>query len=290
MIHSDTLNNAGMAQTFSDILNNAEMVQTFSDALHNSGIIPTLNAFNSGLAETALSHNLPITASLQEDALTLKIEHGTLSPIPKAESGPLTMTLLHNIEQLDKDAVLAAIDEALCGELNTFAPAHPQIKWIPVGRFTAQQLAEYMKLPYVCAVCDLSFMDMGREKWEPKCLELRSIALGYSFAHMGIHNEEASGCLSVVNTLQSAFGFPSFDIGSSVMVSAAFEITKANPQGVCGHIAIETASVVRAISDLQAKGFSVDESTIQYQPGGRMQSVYLNIRLGGFSVHLVQKR
>lgn len=88
MIHSDTLNNTKTVPTFSDMLHNTGMVQTFSDALHNSGIIPTLNAFNSGLAETALSHNLPITASLQEDALTLKIE-----------PGPLTLTLLHNIDR-----------------------------------------------------------------------------------------------------------------------------------------------------------------------------------------------
>lgn len=250
-----------------------------TEMLHNAGIIPTTDVFRDGLAETALSQGLPVTAALKEDTLTLK-----------TESSALVLTLLHSTDQLGADAGLAAIGESLCGELDALAAAHPQVKWLPVGRFTAKQLDGYMKSPHVCAVCDLSFLDAPPGEWDTKCRQLRSAALGYSFAHMGIHNEDASDCRNLVNTLQEAFGFPVFDIGSSVMVSKAFEVTKANLWGTCGHIGIETASVARAISDLQAKGFGLDESTIQRQPDGRLQSVYLDIRLGGFPIHLVQKR
>lgn len=250
-----------------------------TDMIHNAGIIPTLDVFHNRLAEMALSRGLPVTATFKEDTLTLK-----------TESSALVLTLLHSIDQLSADVRLAAIGESLCEELGALAAAHPQIKWLPVGRFTTQQLDEYMKSPYVCAVCDLSFSDAPPEEWDTKCRQLRAAALGYSFAHMGIHNEDASGCLTVVNTLQEAFGFPVFDIGSSVMVTGSFEVTKTNPRNTCGHIGIETASVARAINDLQSKGFHLDENTIQYQPDGRLQSVYLDILLGGFSVHLVQKR
>lgn len=253
-----------------------------SDTLHNAGIIPVLDTFNGRLAEAAFSQRLPVVATLLEDSLTLKTESTTL-----------LLTLLHNTNQVEhmiSDTRLTAIDESLCEHLDTLATAYPQTKWLPVGRFTAQQLADYMKSPHICAVCDLSFMDTLPAEWDAKCRQLRGIALGYAFAHMGIHSEGDSDCFAIVNTLQSAFGFPAFDIGSSVIVAGSFEITKSNPHGICGHIGIETASVARAINDLQSKGFSLDEGTIQYQPSGRIQSVYLVARIGGFTVHLLQKR
>lgn len=256
-----------------------------ADMLHNAGIIPTTDTFQNRLTETALLHGLPVVAALQGDTLMLK-----------AESASFILPLLCSAEQLEAAAMstaetgLAAVGEHLCGELDALAAAYPQIKWIPVGRFAAQQLAGYMKSPHVCAVCDTSFLDMSPEEWDGKCQLLRATALGYSFAHVGIHNEEESGCLAVVNTLQEAFGFPVFDIGSSVIVEGSLEITKSNPFGTSGHIGIETASVARAMNDLQSKGFDLDEATIQYYPTGRPQSVYLNTRLGGFTVHLLQKR
>lgn len=247
--------------------------------LHNAGVISTLNIFSDRLTETACSQKLPVTAVLQESTLTLKTGSTTL-----------TLSLYHNIEQLEPETGLIAIDESLCKELDTMAAAYPQVKWLPVGRFTARQLTDYMKSPYVCAVCDLSFIDAAPAEWDTKCFQLRNIALGYAFAHVGIHNENSSNCQTVVNTLQSAFNFPVFDIGSSVMITGSIEATKSKLQDTCGHIGIETASVARAMNDLQSKGFFLDESTIQYQPTGRPQSVYLNIRLGGFAVHLLQKR
>lgn len=253
-----------------------------SEILHNAGMIPVMDTFNDRLSETAFSQGLPVVATLLEDSLTLKTESTTL-----------LLTLLHNtnqVAQMISDTEPAAIDESLCRELDTLATAYPQVKWLPVGRFTTQQLADYMKSPHICAVCDLSFMDTLPAEWDAKCRQLRSIALGYAFAHVGIHSEGDSDCRAVVNTLQSAFGFPVFDIGSSVIVAGSFEITKSNPHSTCGHIGIETTSVVRAISDLRSKGFSLDESTIQYQPSGRIQSVYLITRVGGFTVHLLQKR
>lgn len=256
-----------------------------ADMLHNAGIIPTADTFHDGLTETALLRGLPVVAAIQKDTLTLK-----------TESASLVLTLFHGVEQLEAGAMsvaetgLAAIGEALCGELEALAAVHPQIKWLPVGRFTAQQLAGYMKSPHICAVCDISFADVSPEEWDNKCRLLRAAALGYAFAHMGIHSDEESGCLAIVNILQKAFDFPVFDIGSSIIVEGSLEITKSNSFGTSGHIGIETASVARAMNDLQSKGFDLDESTIQYQPTGRPQSVYLNTRPGGFTVHLLQKR
>lgn len=107
---------------------------------------------------------------------------------------------------------------------------------------------------------------------------------------MGIHSEDATGCEMAVQLLQNAFGFPSFDIGSSVIVAGPLEVTKSNPSSCCGHIGIETTSVSRAMNDLVSKGFTLKNDALQCLPDGRPQSIYLNLQVGNFMVHLLQKR
>lgn len=261
------------------------------ELLHNAGIIPTLDVFDRHLSEAASLQNLPVTASLEEGSLIFRLtKPERLMPFRTGEPATLSLPLLHDIRQLPEDAAIAAIDEPLCQELADLAAAHPRVRWLPVGRFSAQQLADYMKSPFVWAVCDTSFMDTDAAGWNAKCRQARCTALGYAFAHMGIHNGDVPGCETVVNLLQNAFGFPSFDIGSSVIVAGPLEVTKSNPYGCCGHIGIETASVARAMDDLISKGFTLKEETIQHMPDGRLQSVYLSLRIGDFAVHLLQKR
>lgn len=259
-------------------------------ALHNTGIIPTLETINSGLADTAFAQNLNITAVLQADTLLFSPRDITCLQNNDAESTALILPLLHDIKQLTDDMGLAAIDEALCGGLHMLRAEHPQIKWIPVGQFTTQQLEDYMKSSDICAVCDTSFIHMNSSQWDNRCVQIRNIALGYHFAHVGIHDENAADCSATVNILRNAFGFPIFDIGSSVIVAGSLEVTKSNPQNTCGHIGIETASVARAINDLESKGFTFEESTLQYQVDGRPISVYLDLMFHNFKIHLLQKR
>ncbi len=73
------------------------------------------------------------------------------------------------------------------------------------------------------------------------------------------------------NTLHNAGMIPTLDTFSEKLAEAAY------PQGL---------PIVAALRD----GFELDESTIRHQPSGRLQSVYLNARVGGFTVHLLQKR
>ncbi len=116
------------------------------------------------------------------------------------------------------------------------------------------------------------------------------MAVEYSFAHVGLHCQDPEGCSAAVEAFQKAFGFPSFDVGSSVIVAGPMELTKAPMRGTAGHIGIACSDVSEAIEDLKAKGFAIDESTLQTMPDGRIQSVYLRDTFGGFACHLLQKR
>lgn len=110
----------------------------------------------------------------------------------------------------------------------------------------------------------------------------------YSFAHMGIHNENPEKCDEAVEKFKRAFNFASFDLGQSVIVAGPLELTKGPIRGTLGHIGIECSDVDEAIEDLQEKGFYVDESTLQYTSDGHIQSVYLQDTFGGFACHLLR--
>ena len=67
------------------------------------------------------------------------------------------------------------------------------------------------------------------------------------------------------------------------------EVMKSMYLGENGHLAVETVSMERAIADLEKKGFAVDETTAKYQ-NGKMIAVYMKNSIGGFAIHLLQKK
>lgn len=112
----------------------------------------------------------------------------------------------------------------------------------------------------------------------------------YSFAHLGINPTEDAGCADIVELFAKAFGFPSFDVGNSVIVAGPLELPKSPGPGRNGHIGIETDDVDAAMEDLAAKGFHFEESTLTRLPDGTACSVYLTEPFAGFAVHLLRKR
>ncbi len=59
--------------------------------------------------------------------------------------------------------------------------------------------------------------------------------------------------------------------------------------GAHGHIAIQTNYIERAIYHMELQGFEFDMDTAKYKDG-KMVAVYLKGELGGFAVHLLQKK
>lgn len=163
-------------------------------------------------------------------------------------------------------------------------------KELPAERWQEEALSGAMKDPQVCAAADLTFLDLQGEEFSRRCQKVRALALGYGFAHMGMNSAGEQEACDTARFFEKAFGFPSFDIGASIMVAGPFEVVKSMSRGRNGHIAIETASLARGIADLEQKGFLVDYSTLQRAPDGRLLSVYLEEQTAGFAIHLLQKR
>lgn len=161
---------------------------------------------------------------------------------------------------------------------------------LPVKRWQDEELESAMKNPKVCAAADSTFLDLRGEEFICRCRKVRKLALGYGFAHMGLNSADEIKARETACFFEKAFGFPSFDIGASIIVAGPFEVVKSVSWGQNGHIGIETASIERGIADLEQKGFRMDDSTLKRAPDGRILSVYLEHQAAGFAIHLLQKR
>ena len=248
------------------------------EMVHACGILPLLPEGDNRIA-VAARNGLAVTAVCYENTLFLRSGADT-AEIP----------LLRCEDDLPAECTLAAVPKELYPILEQLHANYPQTAWIFVGRWDETQLANCMKDPNVCAVCDTGAVAVPREKFAQWCAQCRSIALGYSFAHMGINSADEIECFITVEKLKNAFAFRSYDIGSSVMVAGPFEVVKTAGRGTHGHIGIETASVARAMEDLSSRGFALDPDSVQRMPNGQIQSVYLQSEIGGFALHLLQKR
>lgn len=168
------------------------------------------------------------------------------------------------------------------------------IKFIPTGGVNGKNLSEYVSAPFIhavggswlCTKADIASHNF--DKITTLCKEARKIALGYELAHIGINAKNTDDSLAVCGELDAAFGFGVKEGNSSVFAGSGIEVIKSPYLGACGHIAIKTNSISRAIADLEKRGFSVDESTAKFK-GEKMVAVYLKQEFGGFAVHLLQK-
>lgn len=170
----------------------------------------------------------------------------------------------------------------------------PGLKFIPTGGVSGQNLGEYLSAPFIhavggswlCTKTDIS--DHNFEKITALCTSARKTALGFELAHVGINAADEEQSLQICKELDKAFSLGVKQGNSSNFAGNAVEVMKTPYLGSCGHIAVRTNSIPRAIAELLKKGYAVDESTAKYA-GEKMTAIYLKNEFGGFAVHLLQK-
>ena len=134
---------------------------------------------------------------------------------------------------------------------------------------------------------------MEEEDWAgitALCREAVDKMLGFKLVHVGINCQNADQAEDVAQMFQNGFGFNKKTGNSSVFASTFVECMKTPFRGKMGHIAISTNSVKRAMYQLRARGFTIDESSIKYDAKGNPNVAYLSDDFGGFAVHLVLKK
>ena len=78
-------------------------------------------------------------------------------------------------------------------------------------------------------------------------------------------------------------------IASFMFVGSLIEMMKNPGRGTCGHIAIQTNYLARAMYHLEKRGFVFDESSFKYDAKGNITVAYLKDEIAGFAVHFNQK-
>ncbi len=111
----------------------------------------------------------------------------------------------------------------------------------------------------------------------------------YTLAHIGINAAGAEESLAAAKQLEALFGFAVKEGNSSNFAGTVAEIMKKPGRGTHGHIGIGTPDVAAAKADLEARGFTFEESSAVYTPEGVLKAIYLNGEVLGFAIHLMKK-
>ena len=180
--------------------------------------------------------------------------------------------------------------------LKAMAAPYGQLSFMPTGGISADNLLEYLKFNKIIA-CGGSFMvkdELVKEKkWDEITALTRNAVrtmLGLEFAHIGINAENAEEGEKNAKLFALMFGLSTRVTSKSIFAGDAFEFMHGKGPGKCGHIAIRTNFVDRAMAYFKRMGFEFDESSITYDDKtGKPKFVYFKDEISGFAVHLVQK-
>ena len=182
------------------------------------------------------------------------------------------------------------------GYIKAIAPVFPKLMFMPTGGVNAGNLNNYLAFPRILA-CGGSWMVKADLIAEDRfdeitalCRQAMETMLGFELAHVGINAQDNQQAGTVAGAFQNLFGFPAKEGNSSWFAGSFVEVMKKPYLGHCGHIAISTLTLPRAIAYLERMGVAVDMGTAKHDAKGNMTAVYLKDELGGFAVHLVQKK
>jgi 2-dehydro-3-deoxyphosphogluconate aldolase/(4S)-4-hydroxy-2-oxoglutarate aldolase len=177
--------------------------------------------------------------------------------------------------------------------LKAISAPYPRVKFIPTGGIDQTNLLSYLKFPKVLA-CGGSWMVKQELMSNGAFNEIKRLTaqamghmFGFSLRHIGINTADKNTANQVANQLSHLLQFQLRDTEGSVFVGEQFEILKRIYLGKNGHIAIATNFIDRALNYFERNGIKILPET-KNELNGKLQTVYLDIDIGGFAVHLVQ--
>jgi 2-dehydro-3-deoxyphosphogluconate aldolase/(4S)-4-hydroxy-2-oxoglutarate aldolase len=188
--------------------------------------------------------------------------------------------------------------EALGGinAIKAIGAPYSMIKFVPTGGVSEKNLNDYLSLGNVLA-CGGSWMVKDELIKAGKFDEITKltkdalgIMLGFDLAHLGINSVDADTSLNVTKQFGEVFNFPLNEGNSSNFAGTCIEVNKSIGLGKNGHIAIKTNNIIRANAFLKRRGVEIDIDSAKKSPTGQMVAVYLKHEIGGFAIHLLQKK
>jgi len=182
-------------------------------------------------------------------------------------------------------------------KIKAMSAPYGNVKFMPTGGVSLDNVNNYLGCNKIVA-CGGSFMVkesfIDNEQWdEITALTKKSVdtILGLEVAHIGINSENEEDAKKTANMLSLLLGKPvEKDTPKSAFVTSEFEVMKSKGPGKCGHIAVYTNNVERAIYHLGARGVKFNEESATYNADGTRKFIYLAEEYGGFGIHLMQKK
>ncbi|NLK39204.1 MAG: bifunctional 4-hydroxy-2-oxoglutarate aldolase/2-dehydro-3-deoxy-phosphogluconate aldolase [Clostridiales bacterium] len=180
--------------------------------------------------------------------------------------------------------------------IKALAEPYGNLMFMPTGGINPNNLKAYLDHPKVLA-CGGSFMVkpqmiMAGDFTEIERLTREAVMqmLGFEFGHIGINTEGEEEGIRIAESLCGLFGLESKISNSSIFCGSIFELMKQCGPGKNGHIAIATNYLDRAVAYLERQGVGFDTKSMKYGADGKPAAIYLKDSVGGFALHLVQKK
>jgi 2-dehydro-3-deoxyphosphogluconate aldolase/(4S)-4-hydroxy-2-oxoglutarate aldolase len=177
--------------------------------------------------------------------------------------------------------------------LKAIAAPFKEMQFIPLGGIEESNLLSYLRLPRVLA-CGGSWMIPSALINSGNFDEIMKLTrkavvkmLGFELRHVGMNTADANEAKQITGTIEKLFNFEVRETNGAFFVGNQFEVIKQKYLGANGHIAIATNFIERAVAHLALKGISIKPETKNVQDG-KLSTVYLDLEIGGFAVHLVQ--
>jgi 2-dehydro-3-deoxyphosphogluconate aldolase / (4S)-4-hydroxy-2-oxoglutarate aldolase len=177
--------------------------------------------------------------------------------------------------------------------LKAISAPYKNLKFIPTGGIDERNLLSYLNFNRIHA-CGGSWMVKSDLITNKKFDEIKKLTtqavnllLGFDLRHIGMNTSGPDEAAKAANQLEKIFGLAKKDGTGSTFVGSQFEVMKKMFLGAHGHIAIATNSVDRAIYHLAKRGIGIKSET-KNEKDGKLQTVYLDVEVAGFALHLVQ--
>jgi len=180
--------------------------------------------------------------------------------------------------------------------IKAIAAPYSSMYFIPTGGINAQNIAKYIAHEKILAcggswMVDAELIKAGEfDRITSLCREAMLSLLGFQMIHIGINTENEETALKAANRFSALFGFLNKAGNSSIFSGDGIEIMKSPYLGKNGHIAIATNTVFRARAFFERQGIEFNQSSAKADAKGNLTAVYFNEEIGGFAVHLVQKK
>ncbi|HPF86296.1 MAG TPA: bifunctional 4-hydroxy-2-oxoglutarate aldolase/2-dehydro-3-deoxy-phosphogluconate aldolase [Aminivibrio sp.] len=228
--------------------------------------------FNPSVVDYCVENHIPITPGINSPSqIEMALERGlnVVKFFPAEQSGGLPM-------------------------LKAMSAPYGSVKFIPTGGVDTKNMLSYLAFNKILAVGG-SWMVKPEMVAAGQFDEIARITReavytmhGFELAHLGVNCSDGQEAADGAEKIASLLGMAVKDGNSSIFAGKAFEFMKSPYLGEKGHVAISCNDVGRALAFLKSKGIGSLPET-EKKKDGRTAAIYLDLHVGGFIFHLLQK-